>query len=95
MALSTTRPGRGALRRASVRLATRSLTRPAAAAFMALVLSACGDKPKAGEGPYAELVAEFVPRIEKELGLPFKTPPKVERRSKDEVGRFVRQQLES
>ena len=95
MALSTTRPGRGALRRASVRLATRSLTRPATAVLLALVLGACGDKPKVGEGPYAELVAEFVPRIEKELGLPFKTPPKVERRSKDEVGRFVRQQLES
>lgn len=61
----------------------------------ACVLAACGDKPKAGEGPYADLVAEFVPKIEKELGLPFKTPPKVERRTRDEVAAFVRQQLDS
>jgi hypothetical protein len=59
------------------------------------VLAACGDKPKAGEGPYADLVAEFVPKIEKELGLPFKTPPKVERRTRDEVAAFVRKQLDS
>ncbi len=61
----------------------------------ACVLAACGDKPKAGEGPYADLVAEFVPKIEKELGLPFKTPPKVERRTRDEVAAFVRKQLDS
>ena len=58
-------------------------------------LVACGDKKPKGEGPYAELVAEFVPKIEQETGLPFKTPPKVESRTRDEVGKFVRQQLES
>lgn len=61
----------------------------------ACALAACGDQPKAGEGPYADLVAEFVPKIEKELGLPYKTPPKVERRTRDEVAKFVRKQLES
>lgn len=58
-------------------------------------LVACGDKKPKGEGPYAELVAEFVPKIEQETGLPFKTPPKIESRTRDEVGKFVRQQLES
>lgn len=98
MALPTTRQSRGAPTRASVRFAARALSAgvvAASALATMTLLAACGEKPKAGDGPYAELVAEFVPRIEKELGLPFKTPPKVERRSKDEVGRFVRQQLES
>lgn len=58
-------------------------------------LAACGEKKPRGEGPYAELVAEFVPKIEQETGLPFKTPPKIESRTRDEVGKFVRQQLES
>jgi hypothetical protein len=40
-------------------------------------------------------VAEYVPKIEKEMGLPFKTPPRVEKRSRDEVAVFVRKQLES
>lgn len=58
-------------------------------------IAGCGEKKAKGEGPYAELVAEFVPKIEKETGLPFKTPPKIESRTRDEVGKFVRQQLES
>lgn len=58
-------------------------------------LAACGEKKPKGEGPYADLVAEFVPKIEQETGLPFKTPPKIESRTRDEVGKFVRQQLES
>ena len=58
-------------------------------------LVGCGDKTPKGEGPYAELVAEFVPKIERETGLPFKTPPKIESRTRDDVGKFVRQQLES
>ena len=43
----------------------------------------------ANAGPYAKEVGEAVPRIEKAVGLPFKTPPKVERRSKDEVRNFL------
>jgi hypothetical protein len=44
-------------------------------------------------GPYAKEVGEAVPRIEKAVGLPFKTPPKVERRSKDEVRTFLLQKF--
>ncbi len=61
----------------------------------AAAVTACGDKPKAGAGPFADLVAEVVPKIESEMGLPFKTPPKLETRSRDEVAVFVRKQLES
>jgi hypothetical protein len=64
------------------------------AAATGWLFTGCGDK-NAGDGPYADLVAEFVPKIEATMGLPFKTPPKVEQKSKDEVGAFVRQQLES
>ncbi|MBY0490723.1 MAG: hypothetical protein K2R93_12850 [Gemmatimonadaceae bacterium] len=59
------------------------------------IVVACGDKAKTGSGPYADLVADFVPKIEQTMGLPFKTPPKLEQRSKDEVAKFVRAQLES
>lgn len=60
-------------------------------------LAGCGDTPKApaGSGPYADLVADVVPKIEREMGLPFKTPPKLEKRTKAEVAVFVRKQLES
>ncbi len=58
-------------------------------------IAACGDKKPRGEGPYAELVAEFVPKIEKATGLTFKMPPKLASRTRDEVGTFVRQQLDS
>ena len=44
-------------------------------------------------GPYAKEVGEAVPRIEKAVGLPFKTPPRVERRSKDEVRNFLMQKF--
>jgi hypothetical protein len=47
----------------------------------------------ANAGPYAKEVSEAVPRIEKAVGLKFKTPPKVERRSKDEVRNFLTQKF--
>ncbi len=63
------------------------------------VLTACardggaGANATANAGPYATEVGEAVPRIETALGLPFKTPPKVERRSKDEVRNFLTQKF--
>ena len=58
-------------------------------------IAGCGDKTPTGDGLYAELVAEFVPKIEKETGLSFKTPPTIASRTREDVGKFVRQQLES
>lgn len=45
-------------------------------------------------GPYADRVAEDVPQIEKSVGVPFKHPPKLEVKSRDQVRAFVLSQLE-
>src|ERR1700720_3645142 len=60
---------------------------------LVMLVSACAkDKPKY-EGPYAAEVAEAVPMIEKAVGLKYKTPPKVETRSKEQVREFVTKQF--
>jgi hypothetical protein len=52
------------------------------------------ERPKAKyEGPYATEVNEAIPMIEKAVGLPYKTPPKVETRSKEQVRQFVTKQF--
>jgi len=74
----------------------RRLTPAIVAVTVLLAGTACGEeRPRIGDGPYAELVGEFVPEIEQALGVPFKTPPVVESRTRDEVAAFVRQQLDS
>jgi hypothetical protein len=63
---------------------------PYTALGAALLLTAChrgGDA--AGKGPYAREVAEAIPRIEQATGLKFKTPPKVEVRTRDQVKDFL------
>lgn len=57
------------------------------------LVSACESQKPRYEGPYAAEVAEAVPMIEKAVGLKFKTPPKVETRSKDQVREFVTRQF--
>jgi hypothetical protein len=68
-------------------------SRNTAAATLALaflpVLAACQADRPVGNGPYAKEVAAAIPAIEKSVGLKFKTPPKVESRSKDEVRAFL------
>jgi len=55
---------------------------------------ACGDEKKPTyQGPYAAQVTEAVPMIEKAVGLKFKTPPKLETRSKAQVRDFIAQQF--
>jgi hypothetical protein len=41
------------------------------------------------EGPYADKVRETIPQIERATGLTFKTPPKLEVRTRDQVREFV------
>jgi hypothetical protein len=54
-----------------------------------LLLIACqGDKP-AVAGPYAAEVAKAIPQVEKATGLKFKTPPKVQARTRDELRAFL------
>jgi hypothetical protein len=63
---------------------------PYAALGAAVLFAACnrgGDA--AGKGPYAREVAEAMPRIEKATGLKFKTPPKVEVRTREQVKDFL------
>jgi hypothetical protein len=64
----------------------------AGSALFAFVTACEREKPKY-EGPYAAEVAEAVPMIEKAVGLKFKTPPRIETRSKEQVREFVLKQL--
>ena len=54
-----------------------------------MLLAACARGKDAGSGPYAREVAEAIPRIEQATGLKFKTPPKVEVRTKEQVKDFL------
>jgi hypothetical protein len=58
---------------------------------LALLLAAC--RPGSSEQTYADRVAEDVPKIEKSVGVPFKHPPKLEVRSREQVREFVTAQL--
>jgi hypothetical protein len=57
------------------------------------LVAACRERPSE-KTVYEAKVAEVIPKIEEAIGLPFKSPPKVEVRSKDEVRMFVEQQLD-
>ena len=65
-----------------------------ALAFLTLSgLDGCREKRPVYAGPYGKQVAEAVPRIETAVGLKFKTPPRVEARSKEQVRDFVTRQF--
>ncbi len=64
----------------------------ACGALVTLVTACESQKPKY-EGPYAKEVAEAIPMIERAVGLKFKTPPKLETRSKEQVRQFVTKQF--
>ena len=68
------------------------VNRRLAAVIIAVAIGAAlffGRRRSAGEGPYAQEVADAVPRIEKSTGMKFKTPPRVEARSKEQVRAFL------
>lgn len=64
----------------------------ACGALLTLVSACESQKPKY-EGPYAAQVAEAVPMIERAVGLRFKTLPKIETRSKEQVRQFLLKQF--
>jgi hypothetical protein len=64
----------------------------AGSALLTLV-SACESQKPQYQGPYAEEVAQAVPMIEKAVGLKFKTAPKIQTRSKEQVREFVTKQF--
>jgi hypothetical protein len=51
------------------------------------------DASVAASGPYADVVAKYVPKIEKATGMKFVTPPKLETRTRDEVHAFLEQRF--
>lgn len=74
-------------------MTARSLRRASVGiAALTFVAAACA-RDSGGDGPYADLVGKYVPRIEQTVGLTFKQPPRIERRSKDEVRTFLVKQL--
>ena len=57
------------------------------------LVSACESQKPQYQGPYGQEVAQAVPMIEKAVGLKFKSPPKIETRSKEQVRDFVTKQF--
>ncbi|MHB1073986.1 MAG: hypothetical protein ACYC3Q_14415 [Gemmatimonadaceae bacterium] len=71
----------------------RPALRLAAALLLPALLAACGDRMRSADDELAGRVAEAVPAIEKATGLKFKTPPKYEARTKDQVREFLLKKL--
>jgi hypothetical protein len=59
----------------------------------AVVSAGCRPRP-AGDGPYADKVANDIPQIERAMGVKFKHPPKLEVRSRQQVREFLLQKLD-
>ncbi len=64
------------------------------AVSLSIVALGCEARPKVGDGPYADKVAADIPILENALGVKFKTPPKVEVRSRDQVREFLLQRMQ-
>lgn len=60
-----------------------------AALSAAAVVTGCRERRNVGSGPYADRVARAVEAIEEGVGVPFKTPPKLELRSREQVREFL------
>jgi hypothetical protein len=54
-----------------------------------LLAAACAERAKVGDGPYAGELARDIPRVEKTMGMKFKSPPRLEVRSRDQVREFL------
>ena len=79
----------------TLRFRTDVLCALSAALLGAAGLTACTEQKAPGSEPYADIVASVVPKLEKQIGLPFKTPPRIARKTREEVGAFVMHQLTS
>ena len=66
---------------------------PLASVALLTFVTACEKEKPKYEGPYATEVTEAIPMIEKAVGLKFKTPPKLETRSKEQVREFLTKQF--
>ncbi|MGI8509271.1 MAG: hypothetical protein ACR2MQ_08105 [Gemmatimonadaceae bacterium] len=77
---------------------TRTLVRPVVLALTGAALGGavqgCRHEPQGQGGPYGAIVAQAVPAVEKAVGLRFKTPPRIEMRTKAQVRSFILAQLD-
>ncbi|MEO6866073.1 MAG: DUF6782 family putative metallopeptidase [Gemmatimonadaceae bacterium] len=69
------------------------VARPVGFLTLFVVGSSCRRPPQTAGGPYGDLVAQAVPAVEKAVGLRFKTPPKIEVRTRDQVRAYVLKQI--
>ena len=69
----------------------RRLVQATAVSIVAMiVLAGCRDRAAVrGEGPYADKVAEQIPKIERVTGLKFKQAPSVETRTAAQLTAFL------
>jgi hypothetical protein len=63
--------------------------RRALPAVLALLAIGACDRRRNVDDPFGDRVATAVPEIEREMGLKFKTPPKLELRSREQVREFL------
>ena len=70
----------------------RALVSVIIVASSVLVLG-CRPRANPGNGPYADKVAADVPQIEKAIGVKFKTPPRLELRTRDQVRELLLQKM--
>jgi hypothetical protein len=63
------------------------------AALLVVLFAGCRSRAVECAGPYCAEVERVVPLIERSVGLPFKEPPRVESRSREQVREFVLTQL--
>jgi hypothetical protein len=83
-----TRAARNRITSATRNRVITSVARDLAVGLSLLALTACAAREKTPETP-AELMADYVPKLEDALGIKFKTPPKMELRSRDQVREFL------
>jgi hypothetical protein len=72
----------------------RPFVRRLAVLAVAALAASCGGARETGyEGPFKREVDRAIPDLETSTGLPFKTPPKLELRSRDQVREFLETQF--
>jgi len=71
----------------------RRVARTVTVSLLVVASASCRSRPESAGGPYGDIVAQAVPAVEKAVGLQFKTPPRIEVRSKEQVRDYVLKQL--
>jgi hypothetical protein len=87
---------RDIFRRPTISCGARAIARQLARAIplaIPLVAMSCRRPPPSAGGPYGDIVAKAIPAVEKAVGLRFKTPPRIEVRSKEQVRSYILKQL--